>query len=141
MLAGPEAAIKMTTTRRAARRMPLGSSRLPNGPLRGSRPPGAFGGDCLGKGIPGGDDGCSGSPGDGPPGCDCRTAAASTSEVLRSGHPDFLSSSNSAGLLSSDHIERSPGTLRCGPIRVAPFSCTYAMLPGSCTTCLDHEGP
>ena len=56
-----------------------------------------------------------------PPGCVCRTDAAPTGEVPRGGHPGFLSSNNSVGLLSSDHIERSPSTLRCGPIRVAPF--------------------
>ena len=66
MLAGPEAAIKMTTTRRAARRMTLGSSRLPNGPLRGGRLPGTFDGDYLGGGIPGEGDGRDVTPGDGP---------------------------------------------------------------------------
>ena len=116
MLAGPVTAIKVATTRWAARRLPLGSSRLPNGPLGGSRPPGTFGGDYLGGGSPGGDEGCNGSPGDGFPSCGCQTAAAPNSEVLRSGRPDFLSSSNSAGLPSGDHIERSPGALRCGPI-------------------------
>ena len=35
--------------------------------------------------------------------------------------PGSLSSDSSVGLLRSDHIERSPSTLRCGPIRRAPL--------------------
>ena len=141
MLAGPEAAIKMTTTRRAARRMTLGSGRLPNDPLRGDRPPGAFDGDCLGGGIPGGDDGCNGSPGDGPPAASAGwmqpRPAKSPVEAIPVSSAATIPWAFSAATTSSGARVRLGVDLSEWP----PFPCAYAMMPGSCTTYLDHEGP
>ena len=141
MLAGPTTAIKVATTRQEARRMPLGGSRLPDGPLGGSRPPSTFGSDYLGGGSPGRDEGCNGSPGDGFPSCGCLTAAAPTAKSSAAAVPTFLVATI---LQAFPAAATSSGTrVRIG-VDVSewpPFPAPYAMLPGSFTAYLDHEGP
>ena len=137
MLARPEAATGVAPTLRAARREALGSVLPPKGPHRDSARPSTFDGEYPDRGAPGESDGRNVAHGDGP-----QAASARTGEVPRGCRPGSLSSDDSEGLLRGDHAERSPSTLRCGPIRVAsPFSRAYAMVPGPCMAYLDHERP
>ena len=114
MLARPEAATGVAPTLRAARREALGSVLPPKGPHRDSARPSTFDGEYPDRGAHGESDGRNVAHGDGP-----QAASARTGEVPRGCRPGSLSSDDSEGLLRGDHAERSPSTLRCGPIRVA----------------------
>ena len=141
MLAGPTTAIKVATTRLAARRMPLGGSRPPDGPLGGSRPPSTFGGDYPDGGSPGGDEGCSGSPGDSFPGCGCLAAAAPTAKSSAAAVPIFSAAAIPQAFPAATTSSGARVRLGVDLSEWPPFPAPYAMLPGSCTTYLDHEGP
>ena len=101
----------MAPTLRTARQETLGSVRLPKGPHRDGNRPSTFDGDYPDRGVPGESDGRDVAHGDGP-----QAASARTGEVPRGCRPGSLSSDDSEGLLRGDHAERSPSTLRCGPI-------------------------
>ena len=126
----------MAPTLRTARHEALGSVRLPKGPLRDGGRPSTFDGDYLDRGIPGESDGRDVAHGDGP-----QAASAGLAKSPEDAVP--VPSAATVPWAFSAATTSSGARVRLGVdlSEWPPFSCAYAMLPGSCTTYLDHEGP